>query len=135
MGSNGRAASKKSSRNQGLRPVSAISPAMLGPNNPLQPPAPGYLSQQQPTCEKSKILGNTGLSARQGAAKSGRRPLQPVPARRVITPADRLDDPAQQRRLLVTSQPNEGRPVDGDLARRRDVEGLDRGGGKLLLTG
>jgi hypothetical protein len=44
MGSNGRAASKKSSWNQGLRPVSAISPAMLGPNNPLQAPGLGDLS-------------------------------------------------------------------------------------------
>jgi hypothetical protein len=55
MGSQGRAASKKSRRNQGLRPVSAIPPAMLGPNNPLQAAALRDLSQQQPTYRKSEI--------------------------------------------------------------------------------
>jgi hypothetical protein len=46
---------QKNSWNQGLRPVSAISPAMLGPNNPLQAPGLGDLSQQQLTCGKSEI--------------------------------------------------------------------------------
>jgi hypothetical protein len=45
MGSKGRAASKKSGWNQGLRPASAITPAMLGPNNPLQAAALLDLSQ------------------------------------------------------------------------------------------
>ena len=108
MGSTGRAASKKSSGNQGLRPVSATSPAMLGPNNPLQPTALRHLAQQQSTCRKREILGNSGLSARHGAAKAASRPLQPVPARRVVAAADRLDDPAQQPMLLVPPQMNKG---------------------------
>jgi hypothetical protein len=45
MGSKGRAASEKCSRNEGLRPVSAVSPAMLGPNNPQQPAIFGRLPQ------------------------------------------------------------------------------------------
>ena len=125
MGTAGRAASKKSSRNQGLRPVSAISPAMLGPNNPLQSAPLGYLSQDQPTCRESEILGETRLSAGDRAAKTACSPIQAIPPRGVIAPANRLDHPAQQPRLLVAIQANEGRPIDGDLACRRDIQDLD----------
>ena len=85
--------------------------------------------------ERVKSKAAARFSSRHGAAKTAGRPLQPVPSRRVIAAADRLDDPAQQPRLLVPPQADKGRPVDGDIACRRDLQDLDRGGSEPLLAG
>ncbi len=123
MGSTGRAASKKSSRNQGLRPVSAILLPCSGRTIHCRRRLCGTCRRSQPTCGKREILGNSGLSPHHRAAKTASRPLQPVPPRRVIAAADRLDNPAQQPRLLVPPQANKGRPIDRDLARRTRPRG------------
>ena len=81
---------------------------MLGPNNPLQAATLGDLSQDQPTCGKGEILSNSGLSSHHGATKTAGRPLQPVPPRRVIATADRLDNPTQQPLLLIPRQVHKG---------------------------
>ena len=78
-----------------------------------------------------EILALSRLSAGHGAAKPRRRPLQPVPPRRMIATADGLDDPAQQAGLQISSPSATGsRPVDGRRrlpARRRAVSTRRRG--------
>src|SRR5262249_15260861 len=113
MGSKARAASKKSSRNQGLRPAFAISPAMLGPNNPPQPTAIGHLTQHQPAFRQCELLPFAGFPPIHRPAKPLDRPIQAVTARRVVSSAGRLDDPAQQPLPNILLKPLEGRPVEG----------------------
>jgi len=97
MGSGRRAASEKCSRNQGLAHV----PAMFGPDNPAQPSGFWRLPQHQLAARNREILPLAGLSAIQGPANQGpviggrakpqSRPLQTLPARRMVSPAHSLD--------------------------------------------
>jgi hypothetical protein len=48
----------------------------------------------------------------------------------MIAAADRLDHTAQQPRLLVPTQTDKCRPVDGDVACERNLQDLDRGSGE-----
>ena len=105
MGSGRRAASEKCSRNQGLAHV----PAMFGPDNPAQPTGFWRLSEHQLAAGNREILSLAGLSALLGAAigrcaKPTGRPLQTLPARRMVPPAHGLDQAAEQPRLQIATQ-------------------------------
>jgi hypothetical protein len=134
MGSGRRAASEKCSRNQGLAHV----PAMFGPDNPAQPSGFWRLPQHQLAARNREILPLAGLSAIQGPAIQGpaiqgpaiqgpaiqgpvigarakpqSRPLQTLPARRMVPPTHSLDQTAEQPHLQIATQACKSGPVDG----------------------
>src|SRR5216110_1273020 len=106
MGSGQRAASKKCSWNEGLAHV----PAMFGPNNPAQPRACGRLAQGQAAAGKREILPLAGLSPVNRAAKTAHRPLQAVAARRMVSPAQGLDETAEQGCLKLAAELGKAAP-------------------------
>ena len=98
MGSKGRAASEKYSRNERLRPVSPFFPAMLALDNPPQATAVAGLAQHQLAFRKGEILAFARLAALLRRRQAADRPLQTLAAGRMIAAADRLasvnDEPA-----------------------------------------
>src|ERR1700730_17891313 len=100
MGSGRRAASEKCSRNEGLAHV----PAMFGPDNPVQLAAVRHPTKHELAARKREILPLARLSALQRRATPPGRPLQPLPARRMVLPTPRLDDAAEQPCLPVAAQ-------------------------------
>lgn len=134
MGSKGRAASEKYSRNERLRPVPRFFPAMLGLDNPLQPAAFAPLPQHQLAFRKGEILAFAGFAGpwRCGEATDGA--LQAFAARRMIAAAHGLNHPAEQLYLDLPVQPLEGRRVDRQLARGCEGDRLEGRAGELPLA-
>src|SRR5580704_16319833 len=123
MGSGWRAASEKCSWNEGLAHV----PAMFGPDNPVQLAAVRHPTKHELAAGKREILSLARLSALQGRAKPPDRPLQTLPARRMVPPTHRLDDAAEQPCLQVAAQAGESGSVDGRPAGLVERQQGDRG--------
>jgi hypothetical protein len=127
MGREKPAASKKSSRNEGLPLFPAISLAIFGPNNPAQPPAGGHLPQHQAALRQREILTFSRFAADRRLAKSANRPFEALPARWMVSSADGLYCPAEQACLHACTQPPERRPVEAELI--VDFQDVHRGPG------
>ncbi len=135
MGSGRRAASEKCSRNQGLAHV----PAMFGPDNPAQPTGFWRLSEHQLAAGNREILSPAGLSALPGTAIGRRakppgRPLQALPARRMVPPAHGLDQAAEQPRLQIATQACKSSPVDGRHALLVELQHVHSGLGQCAVA-
>ena len=130
MGSGWRAASEKCSRNEGLAHV----PAMFGPDNPVQLAVVRYPTKHELAAGKREILPFARLSALQGRAKSPGRPLQTLPARRIVPPAHRLDDAAEQPCLQIPVQSGKSGSVDGRRTRLVECQHIHRGTSQFAVT-
>src|SRR5258708_37673291 len=108
MGGGWRAASEKCSRNEGLAHV----PAMCGPDNPVQLAVVRYPTKHELAAGKREILPFARFSPIQRRAKPPGRPLQTLPARRIVPPAHRLDDAAEQPCLRLPVQSGKSGSVD-----------------------
>src|SRR5713226_311044 len=130
MGSGWRAASEKCSRNEGLAHV----PAMFGPDNPVQLAAFCYPTKHELAAGKREILPLARLSAIQGRAKPPGRPLQTLPARRIVPPTHRLDNAAEQPYLQIAAQAGKSGSVDGRHARLVERQHIHRGASQFAVT-
>ncbi len=70
----------------------------------------GRLPQHQAAGRQREILAFSRLAAHRGLAKTADRPLEALPARRMVSPADRLDGPAEQPAFTsMLSRPKDAR--------------------------
>ena len=130
MGSGWRAASEKCSRNEGLAHV----PAMFGPDNPVQLAPVRYPTKHELAAGKREILPVTRFSRIHGCAKPPGRPLQALPARRIVPPTHGLDNPAEQPCLQVPAQARESGSVDGRAARLVERQHIHRGSRQFAIS-